>query len=264
MLMGSRPEVCLVIARAFVIALCLALVTLRRAHGAQAAQTPSWRPADAAEAVQALRQPDAAKRAAAQEFLVGQGAAAVRPLVAAARDERGRRMAEALLRRIGAPGVPELLGLLDDAELRTKAGGLLFQVIDAKSAALMPKLLACVADRPEVAGYCRDSLVKIAPAFTAAQAPALTKALGSDEAEFRLTAAVALGRMDAKAASAVPALTKALSDREAPVRLAAARALGQIGRKAAAAAPALKKAAETDENEPVRREAAEALKRVRA
>ena len=79
----------------------------------------------------------------------------------------------------------------------------------------------------------------------------------------RALAAEALGQMGPEAKTAVPALTEMLDDRVADVRRSAAAALGKMGPEARPAVPALKKAAEDiDEDDSVRKTAAEALTRI--
>jgi HEAT repeat protein len=73
-------------------------------------------------------------------------------------------------------------------------------------------------------------------------------------------AAQALGKMGPGAKDAVPALTKALGDQNALLRLCAARALGEIGPAAKDALPKLQEMAEKDIK--VRQTATEAIEKI--
>lgn len=96
-------------------------------------------------------------------------------------------------------------------------------------------------------------------AFAADDAPSLTKALASGDANVRSKAAGALADLGSKATSAVPALVQALGDQDANVRAHAAYALGQIGDQRAAVVDGLFALA-ADHEALVRRAAIRALK----
>jgi HEAT repeat protein len=91
--------------------------------------------------------------------------------------------------------------------------------------------------------------------------PDLIARLQDANAEVRLSAATALGRIGADGKTAVPALITALQDKDKYVRQGAADALGHFGAKAKTAVPALINALK-DENKYVRLNAASALGRI--
>jgi len=76
----------------------------------------------------------------------------------------------------------------------------------------------------------------------------LSAHLREESATSRITAAVALENLGARAVDAVPVLVQALSDRDAGVRVASARALGQMGSLATEAVPALNQAISDDDH----------------
>jgi len=86
----------------------------------------------------------------------------------------------------------------------------------------------------------------------------LIKQIESPDAEKRIIAAQALGKIGPAAEAAVPSLIKALADEAWRVRSSVARALGEIGPAAKAAVPSLINAL-ADENRDVRGFAAAAL-----
>ncbi len=88
--------------------------------------------------------------------------------------------------------------------------------------------------------------------------PALTEALGSDDAELQRRAARALAQFGKEAHMASPALAKLLDSPIPKVRAYAAYALGKIGNGSSKALPKLIKLI-TDEDPTVRREALEAM-----
>jgi len=110
-------------------------------------------------------------------------------------------------------------------------------------------------------GGASSALAKMGAAAAPA-VPALVRGLASPDPDRRWKAARTLGRIGPAAQAAVDRLTTALlSDQDERVRSNAARALGRID--AFLAAAALRRA-EGDADAGVRREAAEALSRVRA
>jgi CubicO group peptidase (beta-lactamase class C family) len=93
--------------------------------------------------------------------------------------------------------------------------------------------------------------------------PALIRALDSDQAATRESAAIALGRMGPAAGPALPQLTRLLSDASAAVRQVAAVTLGGLGAAARPAAASLTQIL-SDRDPAVRRAAALALFQVAA
>jgi hypothetical protein len=93
-----------------------------------------------------------------------------------------------------------------------------------------------------------------------AATPELLQCVVDSDREVRLEAVDALGRM--RAVCATKPLMRRLGDPDRLIRSKAAWALGEIGLEARAAAPVLEKCL-SDENEPVRAAAAEALKKIR-
>ena len=91
--------------------------------------------------------------------------------------------------------------------------------------------------------------------------PLLTDLLKDRDSTVRSSAAYALGEFGPEARAAIPALMELLKDKDAS-RAAAASALGDIGPEASAATPAIIELL-NDENEKVRRDADEALEKIR-
>lgn len=86
------------------------------------------------------------------------------------------------------------------------------------------------------------------------------KTLKARDPQLRVRAASALGATRSEAA--VPALLEALKDENADLRLAAIEALGRIGREARGSIPALSEAL-TDTDPRIRSEAARALEKIK-
>ncbi len=109
------------------------------------------------------------------------------------------------------------------------------------------------------------ALGKIGPDAKAAL-PAVKQNLMADDERLRMISLWAMLQItpddDQVVKAAIPALTKALVAERPLVRLEAALALGKIGPQAAAAQGALESLAKTDDDEAVRRAAAEALKQI--
>lgn len=220
------------------------------------AQEPS-----VAERMQSLLSRDAVARGAAEKSLLTEGPAAVPGIVAvAAETSRGRRIAEKLLRKMGAPATKALIPLLRDPEKRSAAGALLFQTIGPDAHALAGSLLECLHD-PAVMNDCGGALVKAMSPRASAQATLLIHALGDREPVVQAYAAGALGQIGPKAAAAAPALVAALKSGEPGVRASAATALGKLGVKKPEVVAALR-AAKKDADADARRAAIDALKRL--
>ncbi|MFN8092405.1 MAG: HEAT repeat domain-containing protein [Vicinamibacteria bacterium] len=122
--------------------------------------------------------------------------------------------------------------------------------------------LARALSRARTDAVVAGALARIGPAAEGA-VPTLVAALRGEDADRRWRAARTLGRIGPAAASAVGPLADALGDSGNPaLRLHAARALGRIGPAARPAAAALQRAT-GDADEGVRREAKQALDRLR-
>ncbi|MEK7384627.1 MAG: HEAT repeat domain-containing protein [Elusimicrobiota bacterium] len=200
--------------------------------------------ADIPVLISALRDPKPETRAEARAALVKAGPEAVPALVAAIAGERSRRINSKILEDMGPQvTVPALMALLDDPELRGKAGSQLFLLIGPESGHLAPELLTCISQKPEVRHYCGQALVKSMSQKSSVQTALLASALKDGLSDVRLYAAAALGQIGSRAKQAVPALAEALKDSEPVVRLNAALALGKMGRGARPALPALRAAA---------------------
>jgi HEAT repeat protein len=90
----------------------------------------------------------------------------------------------------------------------------------------------------------------------------LEKALEDARLETRCAVTRTLGRLGAEAKRAVPALARGLKHEEAALREASAKALGEIGPATKEAREALLRVSKEDEDEDVRRAAAEALTKI--
>lgn len=101
------------------------------------------------------------------------------------------------------------------------------------------------------------------PATAPATLPEVIKALSSDLAEARITAARALPKYGKEAVKAIPALIENLNyEPTSDVRLAAAYALRELGPDAQSAVPALIEVVKNDDTENVRIAAIDALGRI--
>jgi HEAT repeat protein len=147
--------------------------------------------------------------------------------------------------------IPDLRALIQQGQLKNEASDSLSR-IDRRVEERLPRLIdnfvneGC--DHLTKAGAigsspsARDALVKIGdPAV-----PALTRILDGPDADMRVCAAEALGRIGAVARDAVPSLIRAIAQREAardpesdPLTRHAVTALGRIGPDAKAALPIL-------------------------
>ena len=183
--------------------------------------------ATVAENIKALKATDPAARRQAVEDLVKAGPDALPELLAAATNRR-LLVISTIVGRMGRPAVPKLIKLLKDPKLYASAGTMLTQVINPDSRAQIPALLSCLKD-PVLQHYCGQSLVRT---------------------------------VDAKSQGRVQDIAAVLKSTDKVARMYASTALGMIGRKAKDAEPALEAAAK-DADPDVRREAAEALKKIR-
>ncbi|TPW18818.1 MAG: HEAT-repeat-containing PBS lyase [Elusimicrobia bacterium] len=205
---------------------------------------------------------DPARRSAATQVLLRMGAPAVAPVLREARTERRERIAARLIAQMGDDGVAALVAALGDPESDLRAGSILFTVITPESARRIPELLECVARMPRVNHYCGTALVKIADARAGKHWSLLAERLGHPDADVRMYAAAALGRLGKSAKGAGKALTAALRDPEPRVRAAAAGSLGDVGSRTVETLEGLR-GAKRDENAEVRRRAEAALRELR-
>lgn len=217
--------------------------------------------ATVAQRMETLLSRDAAARVAAEKSLLAEGPAAVPGIVSVAAETRhGRAIAAKLLPKMGVPATKALIGLLQDPELRSTSGALLFQTIGTDAHALAPSLLECLHD-PAVMNDCGGALVRAMSPHATAQVTLLIKALGDREPVVRAYAAGALGAIGPKAAAAAPALVAGLKSAEPGLRASAATALGRLGVKTPEVLAALR-AAKKDADADTRRAAIDALKRL--
>lgn len=220
--------------------------------------------------IAALRDPEAARRAAAARALGAHGpsaASALPALFAATADPREavRWSAAQALDAIGtgAADTPLLEAALESPDPYVRAfGAYALGGLGSAVPSAVPALIAAYQrEEPEGRGTAVGALGALGPLAKDA-VPALIAGLGNPKNHRRWATARALGRIGPEARAAVPALTQALADANNHVRVHAAQALGRIGVDAAAAVPALT-AAGRDPDEAVRREAATALARIR-
>jgi HEAT repeat protein len=196
----------------------------------------------------------------------GAGSEAATPVFMAAlqtKDERARWDALFYMQRLGPrarAAVPAILALLKDPDafMRELAVWTIGK-IGPEAKAVVPDLLPLLgSDDEDLRLRAAVSLAEIG----GASLPGLVKQLGSKNAVARYWAAYALERMGPQAAPSGPSLVERLSaDMDSDVRGAAASALGAIGPEAKGGAAALAMALR-DDTTRVRILAAEALWRV--
>jgi HEAT repeat protein/lysophospholipase L1-like esterase len=192
-------------------------------------------------------------------------------LVRALGDEREavRMEAARALGRLGAAArpaaLPALLVALDDPRqhVRWAAARALFAI-----GPRAPDDVAALADRlshadPYVRGFAAFTLGEMGEGARAA-VPDLVAALEAEDGYGRGGASTALAKMGSAAAPAVPSLLRALDSPDPDRRWKAARTLGRIGPEARAALDRLGAALVSDPDERVRANAARALGRIDA
>jgi HEAT repeat protein len=94
--------------------------------------------------------------------------------------------------------------------------------------------------------------------------PSLKSALEDPDAWMRLTAAVALTRIESKDESNLLPLIQFLKEPDSSIRATAARSLGEMGGSARSAIPGLRELARDDDDESVLREVVPALEAIEA
>jgi HEAT repeat protein len=156
--------------------------------------------------------------------------------------------------------VPPLLKTLREGDKRARAEAAEFLgLIGPAATAARPALREAGKDADAwVRVSATLALARIDPQEEAAAVPALAAALKEGAAEVRAAAAAALGKLGSAGGKAVAELIQALADGDVRVRWATADALGQIGPGAKAAVPALLEALK-DEQASLRALAAQAL-----
>ncbi|HLY07741.1 MAG TPA: HEAT repeat domain-containing protein [Planctomycetota bacterium] len=151
----------------------------------------------------------------------------------------------------------------DDAGVRLASARALFSILGSEAQAAIPVLAQALKDEnPDLRRDAASVLGDFGGAGKTAL-PALTPALKDPDGGVRCAAAWAVARITGGQATqrAVEVLIGGLKDKEPRARQDAARILGDVGTDARSAAPALT-AALDDENDDVRKAAAEALGKV--
>ncbi len=217
-----------------------------------------------------LRDPHAARRAAAARALSGRGKDARTALPAlfdALGDER-EAVRWSAARAIDAIGVmpadaPVLEAALEngDAYVRAFAAYALGGLGEAAAGSVPALTEAYRREEGEGRGTAVGALGQLGPLAKDA-VPSLVEGLRNPSNHRRWATARALGRIGPEARAAVGPLIALLKDPNKHVRAHAAQALGRIGVEAAPAVDALTVASQ-DPEESVRREAANALRRIR-
>ena len=167
-----------------------------------------------------------------------------------------------LMKKMGAPAVPALVGLLKDKATRSQAAGILGDMRAAAKEAV-PALAEAFADKESNQFLVALALAKLGPDAKAAVPTLLAVLQDKDQtAEARVWAAKVLPGIDpTHTREAVAGLADALKYPNVSDRLEAAGGLGDIGPDAKAAAPALLDAL-ADADHAVRLGAARALRNI--
>lgn len=172
---------------------------------------------------------DPALRSAARAQLLKAGPEAVPALIAdMAHNARGRDRMRAMIREIGPAAAPKLLELTADAELAPWAASALFWVVDESSADLAPRLIDCAAKIPAVRRSCLSALVRVSSPKAKKHLPAFITLLASADAETRVYACAAIGRLGRSGRGAASELEKISGDSNSAVRAAAQDALRSV------------------------------------
>ena len=176
-----------------------------------------------------------------------------------------RKAAAAGLLRAHPPVLDNAVEALRDNNLSVRMG--IAWELGQLGPAAGPAIPALVKALGDENGSVRDSaaraLGKIGPPARAAL-PALRKALTDKHEDTRVDAALSLWRLDpSSAGAALPVIVEMLVAKHPQRRVTGALVLGQMGPAAKKAIPALKEALK-DEDEDVRKAAAEALKKIQA
>jgi HEAT repeat protein/S1-C subfamily serine protease len=179
-------------------------------------------------------------------------------------DDFTRRTAAEALNKLGPPGRDDLrlltTALKDSAvEVRVYAASALGKMgADARHAA--PALVEALQDSDAgVRQSAARSLAKVGTDSKDTVFPALLKAVGDSERDVRQAAAEALSACGPLSAADVPALVGLLKHQDAEVRVQALKALGKMGRDGKAALPNVLEACKGTADLGTRRAAVEAL-----
>ncbi len=174
-----------------------------------------------------------------------------------------RAKAVAALKEIGVAAVPGVIAAITQPDKKARE-----QAFDALASVNWQAYNALRPYREQLGSPPPDVRTKMADALAALGAPAagqlqhlLTRLKDRGAWRTRQDAAIALGKLGAKAALAVPDLIVALKGSDNDVREKSAEALGLIGKEATSAVPGLLEKL-NDSNEKVRQAAALALGRV--
>jgi HEAT repeat protein len=165
--------------------------------------------------------------------------------------------------RAACSDIVEILKNDREPELRACAAMALGS-IEAERPAVLALLKSVVQDQaewPVVSAAAAHALANAAPAETETRA-LLHQALQDPRSAVRLAAARALWELKAPAAEVLPVLTALLGHKLASTRAGALQGLSEMGSAARSSASEVQRLT-LDENESVRRAAAEALKRIR-
>ena len=167
------------------------------------------------------------------------------------------------LGRIGGPAVDALIGTLESHSTAARAlAAQSLGVMGEDGRAATSVLVSLLRDsEAEVRTAAAKSLGRVSGGTTEAVQP-LVRSLDDEDAAVRAAAAWSLGEFGDKARWTTLSLVNKMKDESPEVRMHSARALGKMGPSAAQAALDLKSAVQFDSNELVRREAAEALRRI--
>lgn len=226
--------------------------------------------------VEALTDTDPEVRGNVVEAISGMGAEAAPDVAKGLKNPELRGACAAILARIGPAAkaaLPDLIAALHDETSTEKLSAEEFHAEALTAIALIgpgkelaDKIVPFLSSDSEmVERTATYALGKIGPEAKSAL-PAIKKNLASDDERLRMVslwAALQITPRDAQIVkAAIPALTKALDAERPLVRLEAALALGKLGAQANSAKSELQVLAETDDDEAVRRAAAEALKQI--
>jgi HEAT repeat protein len=154
-------------------------------------------------------------------------ARAVKPLIAALRDESCGCTAANALVKIGKPAVEPLIAALMDKDLIVRRNAVM-ALGGIKDASAVEPLIAALKDKDLIVR--RNAVTALGQIKDAGAVEPLIAALKDESPIVRGNAATALGQI--KDASAVEPLIAALKDRDAIVRTNATTALGEIGKPA--------------------------------
>ena len=173
----------------------------------------------------------------AKEAIVKMGVDAVPAVIGAMSNSDMRPTCTTILTRVGEPAVPILIKVLKGGDVNARCNAVMaLGEFGEKAEAAIPPLVGALTDiSGDVRGTAQQALARIGePAI-----PALIEAANSGNPELRRKVFHTFITMAEKGASATPFLIEALRDEDADVRLSAAVAVSYMGGKAVDALPAL-------------------------